>query len=218
MNQRDDARARIDVVGNLRVNRNEGENTGIIKEDEVRIALNKVKDGKAAGSDGVHTEMIKAGGDEVLKWLVRLFNACWINGEVPTDWKEVKNVRGKSVNNSTGRVKNENVQILTDETEIKSIWKSYFEGLLDLRDDARARIDVVGNLRVNRNEGENTGIIMEDEVRISLNKMKDGKAAGSDGVHGEMIKAGGDEVLKWLVRLFNACWINGEVPTDWKMQ
>ena len=50
--------------------------------------MNKVKDGKAAGSDGVHTEMIKAGGDEVLKWLVRLFNACWINGEVPTDWKE----------------------------------------------------------------------------------------------------------------------------------
>ena len=37
---------------------------------------------------GVHAEMIKAGGDEVFKWLVRLFNACWINGEVPADWKE----------------------------------------------------------------------------------------------------------------------------------
>ena len=34
-------------------------------------------------------------------------------------WKEVKNVRGKSVNNSTGRVKNENGKILTDEREIK---------------------------------------------------------------------------------------------------
>ena len=46
-------------------------------------------------------------------------------------WKEVKNVRGKSVNNSTGRVKNENGQILTDEREIKGRWKSYFEGLLN---------------------------------------------------------------------------------------
>ena len=62
MNQRDEARARIDVVGNLRVNRNEWENTGLIREDEVRIALNKVKEEKAAGRDGVHTEMIKAGG------------------------------------------------------------------------------------------------------------------------------------------------------------
>ena len=79
-------------------------------------------------------------------------------------WKEVKNVRGKSVSNSIGRVKNENGQILTDETEIKCRGKSYFESLLNQRDDARARIDVVGNLRVNRNEGENTGIIREDEV------------------------------------------------------
>ena len=110
----------------------------------------------------------------------------------------MKNVRGESLNNSTGRVKNENGKILTDEREIKGRWKSYFKGL-----------------RVNRNEGENTGIIREDEVRIALNIVK-GEAAGSDGVHTEMIKAGGDEVLKWLVRLFNACWINGVVPTDWK--
>ena len=128
----------------------------------------------------------------------------------------MKNVRGKSVNNTTGRVKNENGQILTDEREINGRWKSYFESLLNQRDDARARIDVVGNLRVNRNEEVNTGIIREEEVRIALNKVKDGKAAGSDGVHTEMIKAGGDEVLKRLVRLFNACRINGEVPTDWK--
>ena len=67
MNRRDDARARIDVVGNLRVNRNEWENTGIIREDEVRIALNKVKEGKATRSERVHTEMIKVAGDEVLK-------------------------------------------------------------------------------------------------------------------------------------------------------
>ena len=49
------------MVGNLRVKRNEWENTGIIKDDVVRIALNKVKEGKAAGSDGVHTKMIKKG-------------------------------------------------------------------------------------------------------------------------------------------------------------
>ena len=124
--------------------------------------------------------------------------------------------KGESQNKSAGRVKDENGQILTNQREIKGRWKSYFEGLLNRREDARARIDLVGNLRVNRNEGENTGIIRKDEVRIALNKVKDGKAAGSDGVHTEMIKAGGDEVVKWLVRLFNSCWINGEVPTDWK--
>ena len=47
---------------------------------------------------------------------------------------------------------------MTDKREIKGRWKSYFEGLLNRRDDARARIDVVGNLRVNQNEWENTGL------------------------------------------------------------
>ena len=106
----------------------------------------------------------------------------------------MENVRGKS---GIGRVKNENGQMMRGNKR-----KSYFEGLLNRRDVARARIDVVGNLGVNRNEWENTGIIREDEVRIAFNKVKEGKAAGSDGVHSEMIKAGGDEVLKWLVRLF----------------
>ena len=91
------------------------------------------------------------------------------------------------------RVKNENGQILTNEKEIKDRWKSYFEGLLNRRDNARIQIDVVGNLRVNRNEWENTGNIREDEVRIALNKVKEGKAAGRDGVHAEMIKA-------WVMR------------------
>ena len=50
------------------------------------------------------------------------------------------------------RVKNEDGQILTDEREIKGRCKSYFERLLNWRDNARTRIDVVGNLRVNRSE------------------------------------------------------------------
>ena len=37
--------------------------------------------------------------------------------------KRIEKCTGKSVNNSTGRVKNENGQILTDEREIKGTWK-----------------------------------------------------------------------------------------------
>nr|XP_053656735.1 uncharacterized protein LOC128705613 [Cherax quadricarinatus] len=54
---------------------------------EVCEALRRMKGGKAAGTDGIMTEMLKAGGDIVLEWLVLLFNKCMKEGKVPRDWR-----------------------------------------------------------------------------------------------------------------------------------
>ena len=43
--------------------------------------------GKAPGVDGCVFEMLKKGGVAVEDWLLRLFNACWEQGQVPLEWK-----------------------------------------------------------------------------------------------------------------------------------
>lgn len=42
--------------------------------------------------------------------------------------------------------------------------------------------------------------------------MKCSKVSGLDGVAIEFLKKGGDHVVHWLVRLFDVCMAQGEVP------
>ena len=70
-----------------------GMNLGRVKESEringreVEDALKKMKGGKSAGLDGITTEMLQAGDESLVKWLVRMFNVCMDQGKVPEDWR-----------------------------------------------------------------------------------------------------------------------------------
>src|SRR5215469_7185716 len=57
---------------------------------------------------------------------------------------------------------------------------------------------------------------MMKEVEGAIKKLRNRKAAGSDGIMGEMIRAGGAVLYSWLVRLMNICWVKGGVPKDWQ--
>src|SRR5215469_2667489 len=95
--------------------------------------MKRLKNGKAAGEDGILVEILKAGGEVCSKWLCRLFNMCWDRGEVPRDWweavilpvykgkgdkRECNNHRGISVlsvvGKMYGRILIERVRALTD--------------------------------------------------------------------------------------------------------
>ena len=63
-------------------------NDKCISEEEVRKAVNEMKEGEAPGLDGCPTECIKNGGVSMIKWVVRLFNLCFVSGVVPKEWCE----------------------------------------------------------------------------------------------------------------------------------
>ena len=61
------------------------ENDKGISEEEVRRAVSRLKGGKAPGTCGIMPEMLKAGGEVAIEWLVKLFNVVWERGVAPRD-------------------------------------------------------------------------------------------------------------------------------------
>ena len=62
-------------------------NERAISLEEVRVAVNEMKSGKAPGLDEFPVECFKKGGIAVLKWLVRLLNLSFDIGVAPMDWR-----------------------------------------------------------------------------------------------------------------------------------
>ena len=65
-----------------------GEEDRPIVIEEIREALKKMKNGKAAGEDLIPTEILKNIGEEGLEWVLDLLNKCWNEGKTPEDWNK----------------------------------------------------------------------------------------------------------------------------------
>ena len=62
-----------------------------IELSELKEVLKIAKNRKAAGTDNINVELLKYGGGTLLqKRQLNLFNMCWQNCEIPTDWKTAK--------------------------------------------------------------------------------------------------------------------------------
>ena len=53
---------------------------------EVKMAIKKMKNGKAAGDDNLPADIMKKLGEEEMIWLTKLINLAWTKKEVPEDW------------------------------------------------------------------------------------------------------------------------------------
>jgi hypothetical protein len=54
------------------------------------------------------------------------------------------------------------------------------------------------------------------EVAAAIQRLKNNKSPGNDGITGEMIKYGGDVVLQEIHKICNAAWKEGRTPDEWK--
>jgi hypothetical protein len=60
--------------------------------------------------------------------------------------------------------------------------------------------------------------ISREEIKEAISKMKDGKAAGVDGVPEEVWKYGGEEVIEWAKDFCNRVWKGKGWPEEWKKE
>ena len=55
-------------------------------QDEVRTAIARLKNNKAAGADGLPAELFKTGGDELIGSMHKLICKIWLDERMPDDW------------------------------------------------------------------------------------------------------------------------------------
>ena len=58
-----------------------------VTREEVEVAVRKLKNGKAPGSDEIVAELVKNGGQVMVDWLWELLREVWRTKRVPQDWK-----------------------------------------------------------------------------------------------------------------------------------
>ena len=123
-------------------------------------------------------------------------------------WQTIRHIRGKR-SNITYSIKDSDGNILTDENEILSRWREYFEDLLNPVKASTRDTHEVTHL------GEDE-VFTAAEVATAIKGIKSGKAAGEDEIRPEMLKALTGEGILWLTRVCQVAWKLGKTPRDWQ--
>ena len=88
-------------------------------------------------------------------------------------------------------VRPEGVGLLTEESEVKACWASYFEQLHQA-DPPAVEVDSRGVTIPIADPPVNCGPPLFVETQAAVNRLKWGKAPGICGIHAELLKAGGN--------------------------
>lgn len=57
----------------------------------------------------------------------------------------------------------------------------------------------------------------DDEVRITINTLKNNKSPGEDGLAAELLKYGGEELISEVGKLIRDVWHKEEIPKEWQL-
>ena len=87
------------------------------------------------------------------------------------------------------------------------IWKEYFDKLLSTEEPME--LIKIGNRE--NNEVEEPTI---EDVKKAMRNLKNNKAAGTDGVHPELIKYGGNKLLNRIYELVRQIW-EERISDEW---
>ena len=123
-------------------------------------------------------------------------------------WQTIRRLRGKR-SSITYSIKDSDANILTDENEILSRWREYFEDLLNPVTASTRDTHEVTQI------GEDK-VFTAAEMATSIKGIKSGKAAGEDEIRPEMLKALTGEGILWLTRVCQVVWKFGKIPRDWQ--
>ena len=102
-------------------------------------------------------------------------------------------------------IKDKHNKVLTDSEEINSRWTEYCTEMYDGSTTKMVQMDQNGE------ELEP----LRSEVEWAINQLPLGKAAGNDAIHGEMIKASGEEGISIYHKLCTKIWKEEKWPSEW---
>ena len=128
-----------------------------------------------------------------------------------------KNYR-KGNNDRVYTINDKNNNLLVESGDIADRWMEYFCELLniDIQHDEEPEDEEVEAEDETEAVDEEGYEITEMEVRMALDNMQNGKAAGDDELTAEVIKSLGVEGIRWLTVMMNVAYRVEAVPADWQ--
>jgi hypothetical protein len=118
-------------------------------------------------------------------------------------WKNVKTLIGDKKKSTCNNIS-------------KNDWLHHFKTVHSSEADVMGDSDPVCNSMQENHEVDClNAIITKDEVVESIKGLNCGKASGIDNILSEMLKAGNDAIIDFLVDLFNCVFEKGVYPTGW---
>lgn len=129
-------------------------------------------------------------------------------------FKLVKNINRKWQPKQAA-IKDKEGKILMDREKTKQRWTEYCSDLYKNTDpENRELLEELEMISPPPKDDENDNILYE-EVEEAIKHLKRNKSPGVDGIRGEMIKAGGKELVKEIHEICKQVWREGKIPEEW---
>lgn len=108
-------------------------------------------------------------------------------------------------------VKNENGDVITEESKVLEIWKNYFSDLLNCdQTDNDEALEKFMNVQPETLEPT------LEEVKQAIQHLKNNKAPGEDGLPAEVLKEGKEIVAREVHKIILEVWKTETIPSEWK--
>lgn len=152
---------------------------------------------------------------------IRTFNQKQIEQTIE-DNKSMKVLRRNMENGrkEITKIKDEEGNITSNRKEILRTVENFYNALYRSREennlDLKAEPELITCEKGIINQGSETlPDITTDEINLALQKTKNQKSSGEDGVVADAIKIGGEILLNKILDLFNLCLFNNTIPDKW---
>ena len=115
-------------------------------------------------------------------------------------------------------VKRLRANLLTDVQGVLRLWWQHFSKLLRGNGDINftTREDSKPPPIDNDDEVE-LSAPSHNEVRVAIQRLKNNRAAGPNGLPAELFKAEGDELISSMHQLICRIWLEESMPSDWNL-
>ncbi|CAM4844407.1 unnamed protein product [Rotaria magnacalcarata] len=131
----------------------------------------------------------------------------------------IRRLSGKRKRMENMPIKDKHGKLILNSTDQLERWREFFDDLLNVSTAVDLQlIDHTKIKRIEKNEEERQNMQSTiSEVRKALNQMKSRKAPGNDKITADLLKAGGEPVIKWLHEIFSDVWKQEEMVKEWNL-
>ncbi|KAG0711895.1 LINE-1 retrotransposable element ORF2 protein [Chionoecetes opilio] len=129
-------------------------------------------------------------------------------------YRALKKLRSKSPSRASAN-RTADGRLVSDMNGQIARWAEYFGQLLTVNPPTE-QLHTTGLQAVDADPPIDKTAPSLDEVREAVAKLRGGKAAGVCNISAELLKAGGEAMIRGLHAVLTAVWQSGTIPHDWK--